>query len=79
LTVLMADALKDPALTTTAAQSVLVVGVEEGEILVGETLVSLRGGEVPGGTFAPPSDKEVESLERMGFDETGKLRLLGFL
>ena len=47
--------------------------------MVGETLMSLRGLEVPGGSSAPPSDKEVETLERMGFDETGKLRLLGFL
>jgi len=79
LTVPTADAPKDPVLMTTAAQSVLAVGVEEGEILVGEMLMSLRGGEVPGGSSAPPSDKEVETLERMGFDETGKLRLLGFL
>jgi len=55
------------------------MGVKEGEIMVGETLMSLRGGEVPGGSSAPPSDKEVETLERMDFDETGKLRLLGFL
>ena len=79
LTVPTADAPKDPALTTTATQSVLDAGVEEGEILVGETLMSLKGGEVPSGSSAPPSDKEVETLEGMGFDETGKLHLLGFL
>ena len=56
LTVPMADAPKDPVLMTTAAQSVLAVGVEEGEILVGEMLMSLKGGEVPSGSFAPPSD-----------------------
>ena len=61
-----------------AAQSVLAVGVEEGEILVGETLMTLRGGEVPGGSSAPPSDKEVEALEGLSFDEAGKLCFLGF-
>ena len=58
---------------TTATQTV-AVGVEEGEIFVGE---SLRGGEFPGGSSAPPSDRELEPLERKNFDETGKIRLLG--
>ena len=52
--------------------------IEEGEILVGETLMALRGGEIPGGSSAPPSDREVEALEGMTFDESGKFRLLGF-
>jgi len=70
-----ADAPKGPALAPTAAQPVLAVNIEEGEILVGETLMALRGGEVPGGSSAPPSDKEVEALEGMSFDESGELRL----
>ena len=61
---------------TTAAQTV-AVGVEEGGIFVGDTLMSLRGGEFPSGSSAPPSDRELEPLERMNFDETGKIRLLG--
>ena len=70
------DAPKDTAPMTMAVQTV-AVGVEEGEIFVGETLMSLRGGEFPGGSSAPPSDRELEALERMNFDETGKIRLLG--
>ena len=46
-------------------------GVEEGEILVGETLLSLRGGEIPGGSSAP-ADKDLETLEGLNFDEPGK-------
>ena len=49
-------------------------GVEEGEILVGEMLLSLRGGDIPGGSSAPPADKELEMLEGLNFDEPGKLR-----
>jgi len=73
-----ADAPKGPAQAPTAAQPVLAVNIEEGEILVGETLMALRGGEIPGGSSAPPSDREVEALEGMTFDESGKFRLLGF-
>ena len=51
-------------------------GVEEGEVLVGETLLSLRGGNFPSGSSALPSDKEVEMLEGLNFDKTGKLRFL---
>ena len=68
-----ADAPKGPAQAPTAAQPVLAVNIEEGEILVGETLMALRGGEIPGGSSAPPSDREVEALE--GIE---KFRLLGF-
>jgi len=74
----MADAPKSPAQAPTAAQPVLAVNIEEGEILVGETLMALRGGEIPGGSSAPPSDREVEALEGMTFVESGKFRLLGF-
>jgi len=54
------------------------VNIEEGEILVGETLMALRGREIPGGSSAPPLDREVEALEGMTFDESGKFHLLGF-
>ena len=73
-----ADAPKGPAQAPTAAQPVLAVNIEEGEIFVGETLMALRGGEIPGGSSAPPSDREVEALEGMTFNESGKFRLLGF-
>jgi len=72
-----ADAPKEAAQATTTAHPVLAVSIEEGEVLVGETLMALRGGEVPGGS-APPADKEVEALEGMAFDESGKLRLFAF-
>ena len=62
-----------------AAQPVLAVNIEEGEILVGETLMALRGGEVLGGSSAPPSDKEVEALEGLNLDEAGKLRFFVFV
>jgi len=55
------------------------VNIEEGEILVGETLMSLKGGEIPGGSSAPPSDKEVEALEGLNLDEAGKLRFFVFV
>ena len=48
-------------------------GIEEGEILVGETLHSLRGGDILGGSSAPP-DKELEMLEGLNFDEPGIFR-----
>ena len=67
-----------PAPVTAVATPSLAAGVEEGEILVGETLLSLRGGDFLGGSSAPPSDKEVEMLEGLNFDETGKLRFLVF-
>ena len=51
----------------------LIAGVEEGEVLVGETLLSLRGGDIPGGSSAPPADKELEMPEGLNFDEPGKL------
>ena len=53
-------------------------GIEEGEVLVGETLLSLRGGDIPGGSSAPPPDKELEMLEGLNFDEPGKLRYFVF-
>ena len=74
-----ADAPKGPAVAPIAAQPILAVNIEEGEILVGETLMVLRGGEIPGGSSAPPSDKEVEALEGLNLDETGKLRFFVFL
>ena len=51
----------------------LTAGVEEGEVLVGETLLSLRGRDIPGGSSAPPPNKELEMLEGLNFDEPGKL------
>ena len=73
-----ADVLKDSAPAPKDAQPVLAVNIEVGEILVGETLMALRGGEARGGSSAPPSDKELEALEWMAFDESGKFHLLGF-
>ena len=73
-----AEALKDPAPAPKDAQPVLAVNIEEGEILVCDMLMALKGGEAPGGSSAPPSDKEVEALEGMTFDESGKFHLLGF-
>ena len=73
-----AEVLKDSAPAPKDAQPVLAVNIEEGEILVGETLMVLRGGEAPGGSSALPSDKEVEALEGMAFDESSKFDLLGF-
>ena len=46
--------------------------------MVGETLLSLRGGDFPGGVSALPSDREVDVLEGLSFDEAGKLCFLGF-
>ena len=46
--------------------------------MVGETLLSLRGGDFPGVVSALPSDREADALEGLGFDEAGKLRFLGF-
>jgi len=63
---------------TTAATPTLASGAEEGEVLVGETLLSLRGVDFPSGSSALPSDKEVEMLEGLNFDEPGKLRYLVF-
>ena len=51
----------------------LTAGVEEGEGLVGEMLLSLRGGDIPCGSSAPPADRELEMLEGLNFDEPGKL------
>ena len=73
-----ADVLKDSAPAPKDPQPVLASNIEEGEILVGETLMALRGGEARGGSSAPPSDKEVEALEGIAFDESGKFHLLGF-
>ena len=64
---------------TAVAIPTLASGAEEGEVLVGETLLSLRGGDFLGGSSALPSDKEVEMLEGLNFDETGKLRFLVFV
>ena len=71
-----AGAPKDPAPMTAVATPTLAAGVEEGEIVVGETLLSLslRGGDFPGGSSALSSDKEVEMLEGLNLDEAGKLR-----
>ena len=70
---------KDAAPTAAVATPSLAVGAEEGEIAVGETLLSLRGGDFPGGSSALPSDKEVEMLEGLNFDETDKLHFLFFV
>ena len=67
-----AGALEVPAPVTVAAIPTPSAGVEEGEVLVGETLLSLRGGDIPGGSSAPV-DKELEMLEGLNFDEPGKL------
>ena len=64
---------------TAVATPTLAAGVEEGEVLVGETLLSLRGVDFPSGSSALPSDKEVEMLEGLNFDKTGKLRFLVFM
>jgi len=69
---------KDAAPTTAVATPSLAAGTEEGEIVVGETLLSLSGGDFPGGVSALASDREVDVLEGLGFDEAGKLRYLGF-
>jgi hypothetical protein len=74
-TALTADVLKDSAPAPKDVQPILAVNIEEGEILVGEMLMALRGGEARGGSSAPPSDKEVEALEGMAFDESGKFHL----
>ena len=44
-----AGAPKAPAPMTAVATPTLAAGVEAGEVLVGETLLSLRGGDIPGG------------------------------
>ena len=61
---------------TAVSMPTLAAGVEEGEIVVGETLLSLslRGGDFPGGSSALSSDKEVEMLEGLNLDEAGKIR-----
>ena len=74
-----AGAPKDPASMTAVATPTLAAGVEEGEIVVGETPLSLRGEDFPGGPSALPSDKEVEVLEGLNLDEAGKLRFLAFV
>jgi len=71
-----ADVLKDSAPAPKVTHPSL--NIEEGEVLVGETLMALRGGEARGVSSAPPSDREVEALEGMTFDESGKFHLLGF-
>ena len=40
--------------------------------------LSLRGVDFPSGSSVLPSDKEVEMLEGLNFDETDKLRLFVF-
>jgi len=67
-----------PAPIAPIAAPTLAASVEEGEVLVGETLLSLRVKEFSGGSLAPPLDKEVEMLEAMNFDETDKLHLFVF-
>ena len=73
-----ADVLMVSAPAPKDAPPVLAVNIEEGEILVGETLMALRGGEARGGSSAPPSGKEVEASEGLTFDESGKFHLLCF-
>ena len=63
---------------TAVAMPTLAAGVEEGEVLVGESLLSLRDGDFPCVSSTPPSDKEMEMLEGLNFDETDKLRLFVF-
>jgi len=70
---------KDAAPTTAVATPSLAAGAEEGEIAVGETLLSLRGGDFPGGSSTLPSDKEVEMLEGLNLGEAGKLRFPVFV
>ena len=69
---------KDAAPTAAVATPSLAAGAEEGEFAVGETLLSLRGGDFPGVASALPSDREVDVLEGLSFDEAGKLCFLGF-
>ena len=64
---------------TAVAMPTLAAGVEEGEVLVGESLLSLRDGDFPCVSSTPPSDKEMEMLEGLNFDETGKLCFLIFM
>jgi len=71
-----ADGPKVSAPAPKVTQPVLALNIEEGEVLVGETLMALRGGEARGGSSAPSSDKEVEALEGMTFDESGKFHVL---
>ena len=71
------DAPKAPAPMVTIAQQSPAAGIEEGEILIGNTLLSLKG--VAGSSFTPPLDKEVDTLEESNVDEAGKLRLCGVL
>ena len=73
-----AGAPKAPAPVSAVAISTPVAAVEDGEVLVGETLLSLRGGDIPGGSSALPADKELEMLEGLNFDEPGKLRYFVF-
>ena len=61
-----------PAPVSAVAIPTPAAGIEEGEVLVGETLLSLRGEDIPGGSSAP-ADKELEILEGLNFDEPGKL------
>ena len=68
-----AGAPKAPAPVSVAAIPTPSAGVEEGKVLVGETLLSLRGGDIPGGPLVPPADKELEMLGGLNFDEPGKL------
>jgi len=70
---LAAGAPKAPTPVSAVAIPTSSAGIEEGEVLVGETLLSLRGGDIPGGSSAPPVDKELEMLEGLNFDEPGKL------
>ena len=72
-----AGAPKAPAPVSAVAIPTPSAGIEEGEVLVGETLLSLRGEDIPGGSSAP-ADKELEILEGLNFDEPGKLRYLVF-
>ena len=50
-----------------------------GEISAGNTLLSLKEKGVAGSSFAPPLDKEVDTLEESNIDEAGKLRLCDVL
>ena len=66
------EATKDPE--PAAAKPFDVKDIEEGELQVGDTLLSLGRGGVAGSS-APPSDWELEAIDGLNVDEAGELRL----
>jgi len=66
------EATKDPE--PAATKPFDVKDVEEGELQVGDTLLSLGRGGVAGSS-APPSDWELEAIEGLNVDEADELRL----